>query len=340
MANILSQDEVDALLGAVERGEVFSEEEEEEEEYSSDMVTEYNFRRPNLVTKDQLRGFTNLHSDFAREFQSMLSIFLRTNVNINLVSAEQQQYSEFVMSLSDITHMVLFSMRPLMGMGVLEINLSLVFGVVDLLLGGEGDVESAIRKLTEVEIELNELVVKMMFESLVKGFEVIMPVEIQRARCESSPEYVQAAPDDAPVVVLTFDAKIGLANGIFNFCYPLPMVQRLLREMHGKSGQMDNYYGKINPIDSRRHILSSLMEVPMRVGVGLGNACIKTKDWLNLTAGDILVLDSKTDHLLPIAIEGEHLFEGYPGKINKKLGVKICKHFEVTGELQMSKLIE
>jgi flagellar motor switch protein FliM len=256
--NILTQDEVDALLNAVDQGELFTEDDAGAAHTpEGHTVSNYSFRRPHLITREQLRGVTNLHDDFAREFQSSLSISLQTAVDIRRVSAEQQQYNEFVFSLSDVTHITLFSMDPLPGKGVLELNLSLVFGIVDLFLGGEGDVESAIRKPTEVELAIIEPVVGRLFACLAEAIGLVLPVDIQPERVESSPEYVQAAPLDAPVVVLAFDVRIGLANGIINLCYPVPMVQSLLRELQGRTGQLDNYYGKVRPVDSRRQMLAA-----------------------------------------------------------------------------------
>ena len=167
MANtILSQDEVDALLNAVDDGEMFSDEDEDIEPTEQEQVSNYSFRRPNLITKEQLRKITDLHDEFARELQSRLSISLRTNVDINRVSAEQQQYNEFIFSLSDITHIALFEMDPLSGLALLEINLSLVFGIVDLYLGGEGDVETAIRKPTEVELAILDPIAEFIYDAL------------------------------------------------------------------------------------------------------------------------------------------------------------------------------
>lgn len=329
MAKILSQDEVDALMGAMERGDLAGDEEADKNTATKETVLGYNFRRPNLITKDQLRGFTNLHEDFARELQANLAILLRTNVEVSMVSAEQQLYSEFVFSLSEITHAILFTVDPLPGTAVLEINLSLVFGFVDLLVGGKGDVETAMRKLTEVEVAILEPLTAMVFNRLTQAWHNAIPVTIKTARHESSPEYIQAAPADAAVVVLTFDAKIGLANGIINLCYPLPMVQGLLKELHGKNGQMDNYYGKYRPDDFRRLLLAALMEVPVRTSVTLGHAVVRVDDWLHLENGDVLILNQRTADMMRVDIEKEPLFQGVAGRRNQHLAVKLCRWMEL-----------
>ena len=148
--NILSQEEVDALMGAVERGELIQQDEDSASSELESQVLEYNFRRPNLITKDELRMLNTLHENFTRELQSSLSLLMRANCDIKLVSTDQHQYHEFIISLSDVTHVVLLSLKPLPGLVVMEVNLSLIFGIVDLLLGGQGDIETEARKLSEV----------------------------------------------------------------------------------------------------------------------------------------------------------------------------------------------
>lgn len=330
MAKILSQDEVDALMGAMDRGDLPAEGEGQTSAADAGpTVLGYDFRRPNLITREQLRGFTTIHEDFARELQSNLAIMLRTNVGISLVSCEQQLYREFVFSLSEITHAVLFTVEPLPGTAALEINLSLVFGFVDLLVGGKGDVETSVRKLTAVEVAILEPLTAMFFSRLSQAWRSVMPVDVQTGRSESSPEYIQAAPNDAPVVVLTFDIKIAQASGIINLCYPLPMVQNLLKELHGKSGQLDNYYGKFRPEDFHRQILTALLEVPVRTRVGLGNAVVRLDDWLSLEPGDVLVLNSRPEDTVKVTVENEPLFKGVVGRLHRQLGVKICDWVEL-----------
>jgi len=341
MANILSQDEVDALLNAVEDGELETPEENETEtDKKSQTVVEYNFRRPKMLSKEQLRGFNNLHDNFARDVQSMLSLRLRTQTNFKLVSTDQQQYNEFVLSLSSITHVILFTVDPFPGTAVIEINLSLVFGIVDLLLGGKGDVETETRKLTEVEIAIISPLITNILNQLEASWNFIVPTKIVAERTESNPEYVHAAPSDAPVVVLTFDAKIGLANGIINICYPLPMVQLLLNKLQLTSGQFDSYYGKNDDKDSLRQILSAILDVPLYTTASLGNALIPTKTLMTLSPGDIIVLDSKVYSPVDITVGNKACFQGRTGQFDNNLAIKIHKRVTPEQEENVGNLLE
>lgn len=321
MPNILNQDEIDSLLGAMERGEV--ENSPDSKKGQKLKIAEYNFRRPNLITKDQLRNFQTIHENFAREMLSALALFLRAQVEFTLVSTEQQLYSEFVNSLSNISHCVVFSAEPLPGVAVIEINLSLVFGVVDMLLGGKGDVETEIRVPTEIEIAILNPLVDRILEQLESCWKSLMDVTLKKERTESDPEYMQAAPPDAPVVVLAFDAKMGLANGIINICYPLPMIQQVNEYLSEAAGKMDSYYGHTADGETRKQVLESLFKVPIPLSVKLGSSKIRGRDLLTLQPGDILTLDTELTDPVEVSISGRPMFYGRPGRIKDKLFVRL-----------------
>lgn len=320
MPNILNQDEIDSLLGAMERGEI---DKLEAKESRTLKIAEYNFRRPNLITKDQLRNFQSIHENFAREMASSIALFLRSQVEFNLVSTEQQLYSEFISSLANISHCVVFSAEPLPGAAVIEVNLSLVFGIVDMLLGGKGDVETEIRVPTEIEIAILNPFVDRIIEKLEVSWKTLMDVTLKKERVESAPEYVQAAPSDAPVVVLAFDAKIGLANGIINICYPLPMIQQVNDYLSEAAGKMDSYYGKKADGETRKQVMDALLKVPIPVSVELGSARIRGRDLLGLRPGDVITLDSEVVDPVKLSISGHPFFYGRPGRIKDRLYVRL-----------------
>ena len=143
-------------------------------------------------------------------------------------------------------------------------------------------------------------------------------------RHEAAPEYIQATPPDAPVVVLTFDAKIGMANGIINLCYTMPLVQTIQKELHGKAGKMD-YYGKSSQEDVRRHLMSALLETPVRATAELGSTVIRAGDWFTLQPGDILVLEETFSTPVTVSVAGQPRFRGHTGRVGNSLGVKITE---------------
>ncbi|MDD3119470.1 MAG: flagellar motor switch protein FliM [Victivallales bacterium] len=321
MANILNQDEINSLLGAMERGKL-----DGVESGDGVKVTEYNFRRPNLVTKDQLRSFQDIHTNFAREMISGLSLFLRTGVEFELINTEQQQYGEFIKTLPGVTHSVIFTAEPLPGVSVLEVNLSLIFGVLDMLLGGQGDTNSEIRVPTDIEIAIITPFIERIVDTLQNSWRNVMKeVSLHQVGTESDPEYIQAAPVDAPVVVMTFDVKIGFASGAINICYPLPTIQAVNEYLEAAAGQMDSYYGRKSDPETRQNIFTSLLDVQLPVSSVLGEAVIRGSDLMKLRQGDIVVLNRNTADVLPLNVAGKQMFVGRPGRIKNNLFVKICE---------------
>ncbi len=327
MPNILNQDEIDSLMGAMEDGKL---DEFAEEANSNSKINDYNFMKPNLITKDQLQSFENVHESFSKELSAAIALMLRTNSDVSLVSTEQQQYSEFIGSLAQFSHLVTFKTGEFPGEALFEMNLSLVFGIIDMLLGGEGNVETEIRVPTDIEVSILAPFIEKMLEKLEFCWNTLLDVQLVKLREESNPEYLQAAPNDAPVVVLAFDVKIGNANGIINICYPMPLIQSVNEYLDGVSGQKDTYYGeKANDV-TRRRVLNAILDVPIPFSVDLGKTSIAGSDLMRLAPGDVLKFDNKIEELLTLSLAGKPLYKVRPGKIKKEIFIRLNK--EITKE--------
>ena len=167
MADILSQEEIDALLQAVDDDEdgaelVASEANKKPKLPEDRQVIIYDFKRPNRVSKEQLRAIKGIHDKLARNLASQISSIMRSIVEIRLHSVDQMTYGEFLMSLPSPTSFNVFSIKPLDGSCVLEINPSIAFPMIDRLLGGKGDggFDSS-RELTDIEVNLLDAILRI-----------------------------------------------------------------------------------------------------------------------------------------------------------------------------------
>ena len=152
MADILSQEEIDALLEVVEEeGDTLS---SEVEATDTRQVILYDFKRPNRVSKEQLRAVKGIHDKMARNLASQISSIMRSIVEIQLHSVDQMTYGEFLMSLPSPTSFNVFSIKPLDGNCIIEINPSIAFPMIDRLLGGLGESYESTRELTDIELNL------------------------------------------------------------------------------------------------------------------------------------------------------------------------------------------
>lgn len=322
MANILSQDEIDDLLGAMERGELID---EESEEKSQKKIENFNFRRPTLIAGDRLRGFNAMHDQLIRKVQGSLTLLMRTNLDVNIASTDQIIFQEFVKSMDSVTLIRMFTMDPLPGSAIMEIKLPLAYGVVDMLLGGQGGVETEVRRMTEIENAILEPFLSALEEQLASVWREVVDINFKVVRTETDPEMVQTAPSEAPMVVVTMVIKVGQANGIISIAYPLPMVQQLLNRLDSKNWESDNYYGKLEEKNYRLDLMTAVSQLELPFRVNLGQVEVTSNEFVELEVGDLLVLNSKYNDLLTTWVGDLRFGHCKPGRVGKALGVKMVK---------------
>src|SRR5271169_1551341 len=159
MSRVLSQNEIDNVFKKVRDGS-------HEEDFAK-RAQPYDFRRPDRIAKDQLRAIHLLHENFARSLASSLSAYLRAYVAVNLVSVEQLSFIEFTQCLPSPTSMIALGMTPYDGNAVLEINPSLVFPILEMLLGGSGKMATKMtREITEIEQSILEGLLRIILQDL------------------------------------------------------------------------------------------------------------------------------------------------------------------------------
>ncbi|MCM8539781.1 MAG: flagellar motor switch protein FliM [Lentisphaeraceae bacterium] len=337
MANILSQDEIDDLLGAMERGELID---EVEEDSNTRKVENFNFRRPNLIAGDKLRGFNAMHDQFIRKIQGSLTLLMRANIELNIASTDQIIFQEFVKSMDSVSLIRLFSMDPLPGTAIIEIKLPLAYGVVDMLLGGQGGVETEVRRMTEIEFAILEPFLTNVEEQLSTAWKEVVDVDFQVNRTETDSEMVQTAPSEAPMVVVTMVMKIGQANGLISVAYPLPMVQQLLNSLDSKNWEGDNYYGRLEEKNYKLDIMTAISQLELPLNVELGNVPLTSYELQSLQVGDLLILDKKFNDLLSVKVGNMKYAVGKPGRVGRALGIKLVNNHREDSMKSLAGLLE
>jgi flagellar motor switch protein FliM len=192
MADILSQEEIDALLEVVEEEDIAPDELEKATDLLDNrQITLYDFKRPNRVSKEQLRSIRAIHDKMARSLASDISSLMRSIVEIQLHSVDQMTYGEFLMSLPSPTSFNVFSLKPLDGKGVIELNPSIVFPMIDRLLGGNGAPFETTREFTDIELNLLDQILKVVTQNMREVWSPIMDMYPIVEAKESSPNVVQ-----------------------------------------------------------------------------------------------------------------------------------------------------
>lgn len=310
MADILSQEEIDALLDVVDDEGDDVLETGEEGLLPQRQVTLYDFKRPNRVSKEQLRAFRGVHDKMARSLASQISAIMRSIVEIQLHSVDQMTYGEFLMSLPNPTSFNVFSVKPLEGSGVIEINPSIAFPMLDRLLGGKGEPFDASREFSDIELSLFETILRVMMSTLKEARGPVMDIYPTIESKESSPNVVQIVAQNEIVVMVVMEIIIGHSSGMMNICYPVIALEPVLPKLASRDLMLNETSSK----KSRNTELQVLLGgAKVDIEANLGNADLTLADILELHVGDVLRLSSAADDIVTVSVDGKERFRGEIG---------------------------
>lgn len=320
MADILSQEEVDLLLTAVSEGGVDEDISSREDE---PILSTYDFRRPERVSKDQLKGLQSLFEAFARELGIALPPFLRSVVRVDLVSIDQLTYDEFILSVARPTSMSIVDMSPLDGRAVIELSPSVVFPVVDRVLGGRGATLSSPRELTEIEDRIVYRIVLMILDSWKRAWEHLIEFKMGVVNQESDPLIVQIVAGSEMVILVGYEVYIGETVGSMNMCVPLLVLNPVLDQISSQA----HYQRAVTP-DAMEHTREQIQRVVRRTRVPvepvLGQTRLMLSDIARLQVGDVVPLDTSPQAPIPVRVGGVTRFLAQPGRRGEQSSVQLA----------------
>ncbi len=327
MADVLDQSEVDALLSAVEAG-AGSEgggapSMPVQPERHRD-VSMYDFKRPERVSKDQMRSLESIHEGFARNFGASLSGFLRTIIEVRVATAEQLTYSEFIHSLPNPTNFNLLNVEPLEGQMCLEISPLIIYPIIDRLLGGS-NAETFIpqRPLTMIELRLVRRITDRALENLTEVWSNLVEVCFSLAEVENNPHLVQIVAPNEVVVVIGFEIRMGQRSGTMSFCIPFNVIEPVMGKL-ATQGWLA--YKRRSTAESRKEELSEQLEhtrVPLRAV--LAETDIAVQDLVALQPGDIIQTGKPAKSNLVMEVAGEPKFACKLGRYNNSRAVQVVR---------------
>ena len=256
----------------------------------------YDFSRLDRIPKSQLRAIQLLHETFARNLASSLSAYLRTSIAFNLASIEQVSYSEFVESIVSPACICYLSLQPFDGTAVLEISTSLVFNLMEILLGGNGKGTAyPKRKITEIEGSLVEIILRIILQDLSEAWRRVTEINFVLQSLASEPQLLHILAPQEAIVVISIEMHIGTNTGVVNLALPSIFIKRL-REKFEQLQQVRRAESKGDDLlRMSQLILPSNMEFEALLSNG------------TMTLGDFLSLD--VDKIIPIG-SGRPTFTG------------------------------
>jgi len=324
MADILSQEEVDALLSAVSSGDIPVN--TVSDSGAKKQVNVYDFKRPEMISKDQIRTLQMVHENFARFLSNFMSTYLRTVVDINLIAVDQLTYGEFIMSLPNPTSINIISMDPLVGRGIFEINPVLVFSIVDRLLGGPGYSPSEIRLFTDIEQRIISNVVQRALGGLSVSWEHVANIDFKIVDREMNPQFCQILAPSETVAAITLEVKIVETKGIISICIPYLSLEPLIDKLSAQ--HLIGAPPKKTSDEQKQNITNNLKNASVTVTFEVGRTQLPIRDIMELQVGDVIVLDKSVNTPNYVCVENVPKFYGVPGLLGSKKGFLIQSKIE------------
>ncbi|MEK6590143.1 MAG: flagellar motor switch protein FliM [Nitrospinota bacterium] len=318
MAQILSQEEVDALLRGVSDGEIETETEEIVDESG---IVPYDLTSQERIIRGRMPTLDIINQRFSRLFRNSLSSSLRKVLDVSAVSTDTVKFGEFVKSLPVPASLHIFKMEPLRGFALLIAESKLVFALVDIFFGGTGGSAMKIegRDFTTIEQRMIKKVVLMALEDLEKAWKPVHNVSIGFVRSEVNPQFAAIVPPTDVVVVILFEIEMDQISGNITICLPYSTIEPIIGKLRAgfQSDQLEVDQMWIKRLRER------MMEAQVEVSVELGKTKITSRDLINFKVGDVIQLDNDVTNELLIRVEGIPKFKGYPGSMKGSKAVQV-----------------
>ncbi len=324
---VLSQDEVESLLSAAEAsgglalagmGAISN----GNGARLREKISHYDFRRPERVGKEQMRALQSLHEGFSRNYSAALSALLRTIVEVKLTSVDQLTYSEFIFSLENPTCFNVLRAEPLEGNLILDINPSILFPIINRLLGGGKDSNTPTRRpLTEIELRLVGRITTLFLAEMKHAWENVLSLTLGVDRVESNPQLVQLVPPNEVVVLISFEISLADTRGMINLCIPYNSIERIGSKLSSNGWAT---YGKAGATEgTRKQIASQLDGSTVELVVSLAETTISTADLVGLRVGDIITTEKDQHSPLEVNVQGVAKFHASAGAFKGRKAVQI-----------------
>lgn len=333
MADVLDQSEIDALLAAVDAGDVQEEESAVQifSRHRRDLehveVRPYDFKRPERVSKDQMRALQTLHESFARNFGASLSGFLRTIVEVKVANCEQMTYAEFISSLPNPTSFNLIEAKPLEGQICLEISPLIIYPIIDRLLGGtNAELFIPQRPMTMIETRLISKVTSRGLSALAEAWAGIKQLDFQIVATESNPQLVQIVPPNEVVVVIGFELKMANRAGTMNLCIPYNVIEPIMEVLASQS--WFNTARLVRSPDMNKRIAGTLNHAAVTVTGLLAETTITMRDLMGLSVGDLIVTERPANGNVVLCVENQKRFLANIGQFKGQRALKVVRSIE------------
>lgn len=320
MANILSQEEVDALLRGISGGDI---ETETSDIYDPSDVITYDLTSQDRIIRGRMPTLEMTNERFARLFRTTLSSLLRKVTIVSAISVDMVKFGEFLKTIPVPTSMHLFKLDPLRGSGLMIVESKIIFMLVDIIFGGTGKNPFKIegREFTAIENNIIKKVVLSALGDMEKAWSSLIELNISYQRSEINPQFAQLVSPTDVVIVSNFEIEVEYSSGIISLCIPYAALEPIREKLQG-GYQSENF-----EIDKTwiRRFKASLLASKVDLTASLGKMQINTGEVIHLRRGDVIPLDRYVTDPLDIYVEGVLKFRGNPVTFKGSQAIQISQ---------------
>lgn len=317
-SDILSQDEIDALLSGVDSGEVDT---QADEEPGDGKPRSYDFNSQDRIVRGRMPTLEMINERFARSFRISLFNMLRRSPMISVGGVQMTKFGEYVHGLFMPSNLNIVKVKPLRGSALVVMNPKLVFSLVDNFFGGDGRFHTKIegRDFTATEMRIVERIIGYVFADLHKAWEPVMKLEFKYVGSEVNPQFANIVSPSEVVVVSTFHIDLDGGGGDLHLTMPYAMIEPI-REMLDAGVQSDT-------TDTDERWVKSLREEMKQAMVGLSSILTQTeitvRELMAMKPGDVLPVE--IPDLVAARAEGVPVFRARYGVSRGNLALKVME---------------
>ena len=316
-ADLLSQDEIDALLHGVDDGDVETEATEEEE---AGTVKGYDFNSQERIVRGRMPTLEMVNERLARYFRISLFNFLRRSAEISISGIQIQKFSEYIQSLFVPTNLNIISCAPLRGRALIVFEPKLVFTAVDNYFGGGGQFYNKVegREFSATEMRVIQLILNLLFKDLEEAWKPVMDIQFDYVNSEVNPQFANIVSPSEIIVISTMHVELEGGGGDINIAMPYSMIEpirELLDAVSSDRGEVDGTWQE----NLRKEVLrgevllnSTLVEKQMTI-----------EDVMNFEKGDVIPIEMPEE--VPVYAEGVAIFTGKVGLSDGNYAIQVTE---------------
>ncbi|MCK9531583.1 MAG: flagellar motor switch protein FliM [Gammaproteobacteria bacterium] len=319
--DLLSQDEIDALLHGVSDGDI---ETESDERYEPGTVRQYDFTSEDRIVRGRMPTLEMINERFSRHFRISLFNMLRRSAEISVGGVEMMKFAEYVHTLFVPTSLNMVKVRPLRGTGLVVLDPKLVFIVVDNYFGGDGRYHAKIegREFTPTEQRVIQMLLNLAFNDLHEAWAPVMNIDFEFMNSEVNPQFANIVSPTEVVVTSKFHIELEGGGGDLHITMPYSMLEPI-REILDAGIQSDR-------TDTDDRWITALREevrgAEVELESTLATVQLSLRDILNMKPGDVIPLEMP-EHVT-LRAENVPIFRGILGVSDEHLAIKIVEQVE------------